>query len=41
MSVVIGIQPEAKTTKSNFLVYAEGVAEEAGRPTVKGYRPSQ
>jgi ABC-type histidine transport system ATPase subunit len=34
MSVVIGIQPKAETTKSSFLVYAEGVTEEAGRPTV-------
>jgi hypothetical protein len=40
MSVVIGFQPKAETTKGSFVVYAERVTDEAGRSTVKNYSSS-
>jgi hypothetical protein len=40
VSVVIGVQPYAETTKGSFVVYAESVTEEAGRSTVKYYSSS-
>ena len=41
MSVVIGVQPKAETTKESFVVYAERVTEDTGRSTVKNYSSSQ
>jgi hypothetical protein len=41
ISVVIGVQPKAETTKESFVVYAEKVTEGTGRPTVKTYSSSQ
>lgn len=40
VSVVIGVQPYAETTKGHFVVYAESVTEEAGRSTEKYYSSS-
>lgn len=40
MSVVIGVQPKAETTKGSFVVYAERVTEDTGRSTVKNYSSS-
>jgi hypothetical protein len=37
MSVVIGVQPKAETTKGSFVVYAEKVRKETGRSTVEKY----
>jgi len=40
ISVVIGVEPTATTTKRSFVVYAERVTEDTGRPTVKNYSSS-
>jgi len=40
ISVVIGVQPKAETTRGSFVVYAERVTEDIGRPTVQNYSSS-
>jgi hypothetical protein len=40
ISVVIGVQPKDETTKGSFVVYAERVTGDTGRPKVKNYTSS-